>query len=444
MKAFRGVAISLALTLLWCLSFPCVFASSTLTVGSSYIFGGYENATFELGNQSLLTAQLASYSSSAGYVTHDWNITACTQGNIATAANATGQPNSISFYYGEGGINNVGGTNQYYIQMGDGVTVAYDYWIWTQVETYDTSFVFLWACEQGNVIGGVGNNNIYGMPFAWLSTLALSPEGYQNPDHSLRCFIGWNNTAPALSNNNFYPAAINFLEDFYLNALVYGQTNTVNMALDDAANYVWGTNFASCPFLTGINLSGSTKSNMVVYGDGSMHLHILEPAFAMKTLASGSQAGWFYKPNITVPFMQIEEWFTNSCAQGDQVGETVAGYPFPFPDGKVGLTDLVALDNAYGSSEGGSNWNYQVDIVPDRQINLADLAMLTKNYGNTSSSWYSTNLSQITVSFSFADGSWMNGCEPDSSGFVRIPWNCTGWFVLNQQTPVGAFITFWK
>jgi hypothetical protein len=50
-------------------------------------------------------------------------------------------------------------------------------------------------------------------------------------------------------------------------------------------------------------------------------------------------------------------------------------------DLKVGLADLTLLGKAYGSRQGGSNWNPNADILEDGVVSLADLVILAQNYG---------------------------------------------------------------
>lgn len=302
---------------------------------------------------------------------------------------------------------------------------------------------------KGDTRGGwYGYGYEYGMPTAWLGTNLLSIDGYGSSDKSNLCFIGFGGLAPMLINGDSQFGGSgtlkNFLLQFYYDALYQVGSGTVNAALDYASQAVWGVSYPNCVLHKGYliwdpNTQKWLSGAMVVYGDGNIRLKPITPLFAMKTRVDG----WFYMPNKPFRYVKIEETFLDSRAEGDQVGKTVAGYPFPFPDGSVGLADQVALANAYGSSERDSKWNYQVDIVPDGKIGLSDLVVLTKNYGNQSSSWYSTDLSNYELEINFADGSWY-WRYPNADGFVAIPWNCTSFQVYrNNSEQHGAFLTFW-
>jgi len=52
-------------------------------------------------------------------------------------------------------------------------------------------------------------------------------------------------------------------------------------------------------------------------------------------------------------------------------------------DGKVNSTDLIALSQAYGSTQTLPNWNPNCDFNRDNIISVLDLHPLGKNYGKT-------------------------------------------------------------
>jgi len=442
--------ISLMIALLIYSFVPSVFASSSTALGS-------ENGLSppEISADSAVAGLIANCSSMIGYSAYNWYGTQTTASNVYTAAAgngapyASGVPHSTTFYIGNGGITTYYSVqppfafNQYFILDNNGGSV-YDNDIWGYTASQETNFAFLWSCEQGDEIGGTNWYSYippatlaYGMPHAWLHTTSLSSDGYAYPDASNLCFVGFNGSAPWLTDSWSYAGDIqDFLLVFYRKGLLGGYS--VNNALNYAAENVWGTPFLSCWLRTGYT-TGEGPGNMMVYGDGNIQLKPVNPLFAMKTLVNG----WFYMPNSTQPvqFVKVEEWFTNSKAEGDQEGTSVVGYRFQFPDGYVDLGDLIALTHAYNSHEGGPKWNYQEDILPDRSVDLGDLTVLANNY-NAHGSWYSTNIGSLSIKFHFADNS-NQTAYPDSNGFVAVPWNCTDWTVYNQGTPVGAFLTFW-
>jgi hypothetical protein len=460
-KFLQGAMVSFTIALLCSCLLPSAFASSSTALGSTYrddtpsdVWPG------EVAAASALANQITNYASMAGYSAYDWYGTQTTASNIYTAAAgngapyANGVPLSISFYIGHGGIENLVFWNQYFIMDNNGGSV-YDSDIYTHTLDHETSFALLWSCETGDEIGGTNwyltGPLAYGMPYAWLHTTSLSSDGYDNPDTSNLCFIGWHKIAPGVSldftqtldgvvtfNTNAQNGIAYFLSQFYFYAV--GCRYSVNIALDEAAQQTWAIpNFGYSVLWCETKWEAVGGSgNMVVYGDGNIHLKPVSPLFAMKTRMDGR----FYKPNTSFQFVKVEEWFTNSSAEGDQVEKSVAGYPFWFPDGIVNLADLVTVAHAYGTHEGDPHWNYQADIDADHYVGLSDLVYISKNYGQ-SGNWYSSDLRYVSIVFHFADNS--NQTEyPDNNGFVAVPSNCTGWTVYNNYiTPVGAFLTFW-
>lgn len=57
-------------------------------------------------------------------------------------------------------------------------------------------------------------------------------------------------------------------------------------------------------------------------------------------------------------------------------------------DGKIDESDIAIIDNAYGSLPGYLHWNEEADIwgpddMPDGIVNIYDLAMCSKKYGES-------------------------------------------------------------
>jgi hypothetical protein len=166
------------------------------------------------------------------------------------------------------------------------------------------------------------------------------------------------------------------------------------------------------------------------------------PLFAMKTLTDGK----FYNPKQSFQDVKVEEWFTDNRSEGDQTGQNVTGYPFWFPDKKVGLSDLVTLAEAYGSNESTSRWNYQTDIMDTGTIGLSDLVTMATHWNSSKASpWYTKDISHISINFTITGDPQPVTEGVDSNGFTTVPANCTGWIVFRNDTntAVGAFLTFW-
>jgi len=160
------------------------------------------------------------------------------------------------------------------------------------------------------------------------------------------------------------------------------------------------------------------------------------PVCAMKTLADG----YFYVPNLNVHSIRVYLWCNDANParmEGDQRGGTS---PYPnipeFPDGNVNLTDTYWIQSKYGTYEGGPNWNYMADVVPDRTINLKDYSRANNNYGQTGGS-YTTDLTGIHVVFNTGQDVY-----PNAEGFLNIPAGATSFTVYHNTTPVMALVYF--
>jgi len=111
------------------------------------------------------------------------------------------------------------------------------------------------------------------MPHCWHHTTSLSTDGYANPDNGAFTFIGFSGAAPFLTYDGLgvSDAGYYFVRYFYIAALLHGKSYSINMALDYAAQQVWGVNFVNCVMRNGYNIGGYT-GQMKVYGNGNMHI----------------------------------------------------------------------------------------------------------------------------------------------------------------------------
>jgi hypothetical protein len=162
------------------------------------------------------------------------------------------------------------------------------------------------------------------------------------------------------------------------------------------------------------------------------------PVCAMKTMASGSLNGSFYVPSvITQHLLKVEVLFDNTYLTGDQSGG-VSPYAAigVYPDGIVNMMDVGKIARAWTSVEGGPQWNYMADVVPERKVDMKDIATAARNFGQVGS--YMTGLSGVTVLFDTGQNIPIDIC-----GFVTIPLGATSFTVKRNGTPIGAMIIFW-
>jgi len=143
-------------------------------------------------------------------------------------------------------------------------------------------------------------------------------------------------------------------------------------------------------------------------------------------------------PNISNLYrLRIELLFNNAHLEGDQTHtsppyETISHWP----SGTVDISDLVFVLGKVGTSEGSTGWDYMADVVPNKVVDVSDLAVVIDHIlcsGN-----YITSLSGVTVLFNIGGEK-----SPDSDGFVTIPQDATNFTAKHNGNPIGAMITFW-
>jgi len=246
--------------------------------GISIVLGStYSVPAGEIAADSAIASTIATYSSWAGYTTQNWYGSKTNASDIYLAAGGDGYSYALAFYIGDGnhwaddGIFNA---QQWVIADNNGGAV-YDKDIFGYSGCGNVKFVMMWSCEQGDTIGGIyWFGTPFGMPYAWLHTIDLSPCGYAFPDGRGLAFLGFNGSAPWLTDTlgGVTDAGLSFLSNFYYAAMWNGYYFTINMALDYAAQLTFGSaNFGSCILYEGF-MAGGWPGNMVVYGDGSMHI----------------------------------------------------------------------------------------------------------------------------------------------------------------------------
>jgi hypothetical protein len=214
------------------------------------------------------------------------------------------------------------------------------------------------------------------------------------------------------------------------------------MSMDEwEPGYNWAgawSNGTSSPLQYGSNpnkLQEFSSHNATEYSDAYVFETGAPALCALKTTTGGG----FYVPNpayVNATSLRVEMLFTQSNITGDQTG---AASPYPaianYPDGKVSEADIVMVLTAFGSVEGGSNWNYMADILAERYVGIGDLVIVETNFGNTGS--YSYNLGGVQVNFSTGASE-----SPNAIGFVAIPPGATWFNVTQNGIAVGAMIVF--
>jgi hypothetical protein len=129
--------------------------------------------------------------------------------------------------------------------------------------TYNPNNAYGWA--------GSAPENRIGMPYAWTGSLGLSTDGYNSPDQTIYCYIGWQNASPYLSQMAPYSYSYNVNIPYYYYAFAMGKidgsTHNAHDSLDYAASTVYGTDFGSSLYNYGWQNSWGFWSKMQVLGD---------------------------------------------------------------------------------------------------------------------------------------------------------------------------------
>ncbi len=284
---------------------------SSIGSRTSIAMGQRQGDSYEEDLQEDITNLIISLSDDTFYEnTYNWYYDETSAENILFAAEGGGESESIVFYIGHGDIMedhiDYPDDNLYWIHTDDGslhdevgaddYTPFYQDGIYSNTDSYpNPRMVFLWSCWQGHEIGYYEWNyeRAFGMPYAWLRTDDLSADGYQNPDYNGHAFIGFQGKAPLLSATIWDEEDANyqFLEWFYTLALNSSEYYSVNEALDEAAQQVWGVYFDECPLYEFID---EEFNGMVVYGDGSIKI---------SPIPSGGGGGSPYPPNLPTGYL---------------------------------------------------------------------------------------------------------------------------------------------
>ena len=418
------------------------FAGSSTQLGSTW---NLEPQEVDKDRATAHTIEL--YSSVAGQATSNLYGSQTTADNIYSAAGGTGGSPSHVFYIGHASWEMVWNffpifwENQYFISDDNGGKV-YDKDIYPHSSSQNVKCAFLWACEQANEIGGGHPSlTVFGMPFAWLHTVMLSNDGYANPDSGDQVFLGFYKGAPMFTRfgGDGYQR---FAEGFYYAALIYGQSYSVQWALDYGAFCEWHgySSFADTDLYQGIYHTEYEPwehqvldIQMRVYGNTLIHLSDQSVACKMKPKFDGI----FYFPNrITHRYIEISQLFDTGNLTGDQT-DGIGNYP----DGKVDIRDISFVNSKYGKNDSQNGWDYMADVYPDRKIDIRDVSLVAKHFGMQGT--YITDLTGVTVTFEIYTGETQE-VTPDINGFTGIPIGATSFTVKRNGSQVGAVVLFWS
>lgn len=188
-------------------------------------------------------------------------------------------------------------------------------------------------------------------------------------------------------------------------------------------------------------LSGLLQATIVTSGGGAGGMPTV-PIVALK----GGSDGYFYIPNIpNLLYIKVELWYGGPNASQLWCDQTGGVSPYigitNWPDGKVDSKDTAFISQHFGARETqqeGMNWDYMADCVPDRVVNMKDVATVNRNVGHTGT--YSENMTDIRVKFNNNASFY----TPGTDGYMQIPTGAVNFTVYNGSSPVVALITFYN
>jgi hypothetical protein len=226
---------------------------------------------------------------------------------------------------------------------------VYDMDIYNHTINYGQKVVFVFAstCMSANLTYGQGlvnGVNARTFPLAWMHHQVgyqgseLSPDGYNYPDDSQACFIGFTSGSPSLSQNlPFEVGSITYamwVSDFFYAAIF--PDYSVNQALNYASMENWGYWFgdSNCP-LQDFNASWpgvgeGYNCQMVVYGDGNMFLKDYNPSVDTVGPPTVYGPGYYVQP--------YPESYTFAATAWDSQGKNLK-YLFDWGDGTYTWVD---------------------------------------------------------------------------------------------------------
>jgi len=139
----------------------------------------------------------------------------------------------------------------------DGVIA--DYLIHEQMSSFTHGLVVLWTCGSAwqNATGGFSGSHSWGWEASFMGTTSLSSDGYQSPDGSGRCFIGfdnfsiWYRTSTLYQSNNYG----DFIRQFFNYTLKgYNIRQSLDLATIHTHNSTAIPSYRNCTLYTGYTM----------------------------------------------------------------------------------------------------------------------------------------------------------------------------------------------
>jgi hypothetical protein len=160
---------------------------------------------------------------------------------------------------------------RYYGDQGNNVQDG-DLESWTEWPYSKQHFTFSWTCACANIFPHPDNpsaqtygwydythsTGAVGMPFAWTARSDLNQDGFNNPDSSNYCYVGFNDTSVPLKEQTSNPGYryTSYVSFFYEYLIGTGPRHTIKQSLNYASQLIWYCNWDNqyCPLSQGYQI----------------------------------------------------------------------------------------------------------------------------------------------------------------------------------------------
>jgi hypothetical protein len=368
---------------------------------------------------------------------------------------------AVVFHFGPGGPSS-------YIDS-NGVTVSRDDIYYSTYGYTTISFVMMWTCQTANTQDFAN---------AWTQVSGLSSNGFNSPDSTAHCYIGFQGASPTISYASFqyYAQVAGYWIEWFYYYVISG--DTVHEALNDASQEVFGVPYNSSPLPsygtywpggwmgdTYIPETYNYPGAMKVYGDSNMYIsqgssdyvstpsvssNVPNPGVALTSYQFSVSSTDSYGRNVAYKIF----WGDGSSTMSSfyPSGETVY-FDHSFPSGGQ-YTVTVSAESQYASWSNPSTYTVNLDdVYVWLTVNAYD-AYLGEGYPSTTDVYVDDNYvgtvgtepvsiqvptgdHTVTVDYTAYNMGW------GGYGTVyEITGNCYYYYNIYSYTPVTVYVFF--
>ncbi len=268
------------------------YPNSKAEVYASY----WGQPTQEQTAASTLTSSIQSYFSSVGYDTGRYSGTDTSSIVYANIQYDQQNYNRVAIFH----FGHMAGAGAYH--SSDSSTVTWqDVYSHTNGYTDKHYFAMIWVCNSADTEPYPWAPDVNKMARSWTHRDNLAPNGFQSPDGTPDCYIGFDWMSPSLTWSIYNTTTVtgyNFIDKFYWYALVQGGYS-VHDALNQAAEATFGVPLDQTQLLTGAYsyYPGDEEhppddyfSRMEIYGNSNIYLRQYYPYIYVQSTAYGQGA----------------------------------------------------------------------------------------------------------------------------------------------------------